>query len=53
VPAEITAIVQQRAQARLEKNWRASDELRDRIAAHGWEIRDTKEGQKVTRRGGA
>jgi cysteinyl-tRNA synthetase len=53
VPPEITALVEQRAQARLEKNWRAGDELRDRIAALGWEVRDTKDGQKVTRRGGA
>ena len=51
VPSEISALVEQRAQARLEKNWRASDELRDRIAAFGWEVRDTKNGQKVTRRG--
>jgi cysteinyl-tRNA synthetase len=53
VPSEVAALALQRAQARLEKNWRASDELRDRIAALGWEVRDTKEGQKVTRRGGA
>jgi cysteinyl-tRNA synthetase len=53
VPAEVTVLVEQRAQARLEKNWRASDELRDRIAALRWEVRDTKDGQKVTRRGGA
>ncbi|MFL6528434.1 MAG: cysteine--tRNA ligase [Chthoniobacterales bacterium] len=53
VPSEITELVAQRAQARLEKKWQASDELRDRITALGWEVRDTKDGQKVTRRGGA
>jgi len=26
--------------------------LRDELAARGWEARDTKDGQKVTRRGG-
>jgi cysteinyl-tRNA synthetase len=30
-----------------------SDELRDQIAALGWEVRDTKDGQKITRRSGA
>ena len=52
VPAEVTALVEQRAQARLAKEWRKSDELRDQIAVQGWEVRDTKDGQKVTRRGG-
>jgi cysteinyl-tRNA synthetase len=40
-------------QARLAKDWRKSDELRDELAARGWEARDTKDGQKITRRGGA
>ena len=53
VPANITALVEARAQARLAKEWRKSDELRDELAALGWEIRDTKDGQKITRRGGA
>ena len=53
VPANITALVEARAQARLAKEWRKSDELRDELAALGWEVRDTKDGQKITRRGGA
>ena len=53
VPANITALAEARAQARLAKEWRKSDELRDELAALGWEIRDTKDGQKITRRGGA
>lgn len=52
VPAEIAALGEARAQARLAKDWRKSDELRDELAARGWEARDTKEGQKITRRGG-
>jgi cysteinyl-tRNA synthetase len=52
VPAEITALGEARAQARLAKDWRKSDELRDELAARGWEARDTKDGQKITRRGG-
>ena len=30
-----------------------SDELRDELSARGWEARDTKDGQKITRRVGA
>ena len=53
VPAEIAALGEARMQARLAKDWRKSDELRDELAARGWEARDTKDGQKITRRGGA
>jgi len=53
VPAEIKALAEARVQARLAKDWRKSDELRDELAARGWEARDTKDGQKITRRGGA
>ncbi|MFL6583951.1 MAG: cysteine--tRNA ligase [Chthoniobacterales bacterium] len=53
MPEEVTRLAEERLQARLAKNWAASDELRDRLVALGWEIRDTKEGQKLTHRGGA
>jgi cysteinyl-tRNA synthetase len=53
LPAEIAQLAEARAQARLAKDWRKSDELRDALAASGWEARDTKDGQKITRRGGA
>jgi cysteinyl-tRNA synthetase len=51
--AEIAELAEARVQARLAKDWRKSDQLRDELAARGWEARDTKDGQKVTRRGGA
>jgi cysteinyl-tRNA synthetase len=53
VPAEISALAEARAQARLAKDWGKSDQLRDELAARGWEARDTKDGQKITRRAGA
>ena len=53
LPAEIAEVADARVQARLAKDWRKSDELRDELAARGWEARDTKDGQKITRRGGA
>jgi cysteinyl-tRNA synthetase len=51
-PPEIATLVEARQAARLAKEWQKSDELRDKIAALGWDVRDTKEGQKVTRRAG-
>jgi cysteinyl-tRNA synthetase len=52
VPADVAQFAEARAQARLAKDWRKSDELRDELAARGWEARDTKDGQKITRRTG-
>jgi cysteinyl-tRNA synthetase len=52
-PPEIAKLAEARAQARLAKDFRKSDELRDELKAHGWEVRDTKDGQKVTRRIGS
>jgi len=52
LPAEIAKLADARAQARLAKDWRKSDELRDELSARGWEARDTKDGQKITRHAG-
>jgi cysteinyl-tRNA synthetase len=52
LPAEIAKLADARAQARLAKDWRKSDELRNELSARGWEARDTKDGQKITRRAG-
>jgi cysteinyl-tRNA synthetase len=49
VPPEVAQLAQERENARHERNWKRSDELRDQIFALGWEVRDTKEGQKLTR----
>ncbi|MDQ3313327.1 MAG: cysteine--tRNA ligase [Verrucomicrobiota bacterium] len=50
-PADVAALGDARAQARLAKDWRKSDELRDQIAALGYEVRDGKDGQKIAKRG--
>jgi cysteinyl-tRNA synthetase len=52
LPAEIAKLGQARLQARLAKDFRKSDELRNELSARGWEVRDTKDGQKITRRAG-
>ena len=49
IPHEVAQLAEERENARREKNWKRSDELRDRIAALGWEVRDTKDGPKLTR----
>jgi len=53
LPEEVAKLAEMRAQARLAKDFRKSDELRDKLNALGWEARDTKDGQKITRRAGA
>ena len=50
VPAEVAQLAEERQNARREKNWKRSDELRDRISALGWDVRDTKDGEKLTPR---
>lgn len=49
VPAEVAQLTKDRENARREKNWKRSDELRAQILALGWEVRDTKDGSKLTR----
>ena len=49
IPPEVQAMAAERAAARAEKNWKRSDELRDAAGALGWTIKDSKDGQKVTK----
>ena len=51
LPSEVAKLADERARARLAKDWQKSDELRDELSARGWEARDTEDGQKLTRRG--
>ena len=53
IPYEVTKLAQDRENARREKNWNRSDEMRERISALGWEVRDTKDGPKLTRVAGS
>ena len=52
ISPEVQALVDERAQARKNKDWKRSDELRDQIKAMGYILEDTPAGQKV-RKGGA
>src|SRR5437016_7720603 len=51
-PPEIETLTEARRLARLANDWQKSDELRRELNARGWEVRDTKDGQKITRRVG-
>ena len=51
VPQEILDLVEQRKSARNEKNWSESDRLRDLIIEKGYNIKDTKDGVEIERRG--
>ena len=44
---EVQALVDERAEARKNKDWKRSDELRDQIKAMGYILEDTAAGQKV------
>ena len=50
VPSEIQALLDRRAEARKAKNWAESDRIRDEIAAAGWVVKDSRDGQSVTRK---
>ena len=50
IPADIQAMLDQRADARKAKNWAESDRLRDALAAAGWLVKDSKDGQAVTQK---
>lgn len=50
IPEAIKALLERRAQVRAEKNWALSDQLRDDLLAQGWQVKDTKDGQKLTKR---
>ncbi|MBL8062123.1 MAG: cysteine--tRNA ligase, partial [Anaerolineales bacterium] len=42
--AEVNALIAERTQARKDKNWKRSDEIRDQLKAMGVSIEDSKDG---------
>lgn len=45
IPAEIQALLDERATARVEKDFATSDRIRDELAELGYTVRDTPDGQ--------
>ncbi|HYJ32221.1 MAG TPA: cysteine--tRNA ligase [Candidatus Binatia bacterium] len=50
LPVEVQDLVRQRVEARMQMQWGRADQLRDQIAALGYDLKDSKEGTKVRRR---
>ncbi len=50
IPESIKTLAQQRQEARAKKDFAAADALRAEIAAQGYELKDTPEGVKISRR---
>ena len=49
LPEDVQALVDARAQARKDKNWALSDELRNQLQQRGYIVEDTAQGQSVRR----
>ena len=47
LPEDILDLIEKRKQARQEKNWALSDELRDLIKEKGYAVKDSKDGMTV------
>ena len=50
IPGEVLELAKRRQEARAGKNYAEADALRDRIAALGYEVKDTPEGPKINKR---
>jgi cysteinyl-tRNA synthetase len=49
IPAEITALADQRVQAKQDKNYALADELRNKIIALWFQLKDTKDWYEITK----
>ncbi|MEX2028887.1 MAG: cysteine--tRNA ligase [Candidatus Paceibacterota bacterium] len=49
IPEEVKKIVKEREEARKNKDFKKSDELRAKINSLGYEIKDTESGQKISK----
>jgi cysteinyl-tRNA synthetase len=53
IPSDVQALVTERDEARAEKDFTRSDEIRDRLTEMGWEAMDTDAGTRVRPLSGA
>ncbi len=49
IPKEILELVEERTQAKSEKNWAKADEIREKLTQLGYTVEDTKQGAKVSK----
>ena len=52
IPERVTKLLGQRDVARRGKDWAESDAIRRQIEQLGWLVKDTKNGQKLTKKSG-
>jgi cysteinyl-tRNA synthetase len=52
LPAEVVALMEQRKQSRVNKNWAESDRLRNEINALGYDVEDSAAGMTAKPRAG-
>jgi len=50
LPPEIATLAETRIQARKSRDWKQSDELREKLLAEGYLVDDTKDGQKIRKK---
>jgi len=50
IPTEIKKLVEERNQARKNKNWKLADKIRDKVNKLGYTISDTGEGSEVNKK---
>ena len=49
-PAQVVALAEQRLEARKNKDWAKSDELRTKLASLGYEVKDSKDGYELIKK---
>lgn len=49
VPAEVTALVEERAAAKKAKDWAKADAIRAQLAEMGWSVMDTAKGPQISK----
>lgn len=49
IPQEVLALVSERAEAKKNKDFKRSDEIRDRLISMGWSVKDTPQGPVVAK----
>jgi len=49
IPAEVMELVEQRKEARKAKDFALADEIRDKIASLGYEVKETRQGTEITK----
>ena len=47
IPKEVVQLAEERLSARLDKDWKKADDLREKIAKFGYVVGDTKDGYEL------